>query len=156
MPSPSDHPEVSGSAPPVESNPVVLRVQELLAVGEYASAVRDGFRSAVEDTVRAFGLVVPPSRTDRQIVTVMLRPDMGKLPDLLPRLYELYEPVRFGGLSKGDGGPLLAVLRTLYAETALARICDPRFQPQGPAAGSPTKLTFSVVGRAPRFEMESR
>jgi len=133
----------------IESNPLILQVRQLLGAGEYASAVRLAYRSAFDHAVRTYGLVVPPSLTDRGFLRRSLQSDMGPLPDLLPKLYQLYEPVRFGTFQGGDAAALEALLRSLYTDTVLARIYDPRFQPSGPDDRAPARATYSVVGPAP-------
>jgi hypothetical protein len=134
--------------PAADLTPVERQARALSEEQDFASAVRVAYRAAFDDTVRAYGLVVPPARTDRQFLREFLRPDMGKLTDRLPRLYELYEPARFGIVRTGDVPSLLTLLRSLYSETVLGRIYDPRFQPQGP--------TTPVAGKLPTPEATER
>ena len=105
--------------------------------GEYAKAVLHAYRTAFDITVQAYGLTVPPSCSDQQFLKGFLRPDMGRLSELLPELYRLYEPVKFGKLADGDRDSLLRLLEKLYTETVLARAHDPLYQSSGPgwAAG---------------------
>lgn len=116
----------------VPSNPLVLPTLELLGRGEYAAAVRLAYRTAVAGTVRAYGLSVLPGCTDRSFLKESLRPDMGRLSDLLRELYRSYEPVRFGKLRAGDDDALRELLQRLCSETVLGRIYDPLYQPNGP------------------------
>ncbi|MGD0588999.1 MAG: hypothetical protein ABSA63_09460, partial [Thermoplasmata archaeon] len=132
------HSSVDGPLPGAkpESSPVLQRVRDLLGSGDYTLAVRTAYRMAFEGTVRAYGLTVPPSCTDRQFLAEFLRPDMGKLIELLPALYHRYEPLRFGTVTpptEEDRTAFDELLVKLYSETALGRIDDPLFQPSGPA-----------------------
>jgi len=126
--------------PNPESSPAFRELRELLDRGDYAGAVKRAYRNAFEGTVRAYGLTVPPSCTDRQFLSGFLRPDMGPLTTLLPQLYRLYEPVRFGTSEDGDRAAFRALLEKLYSETVLARLQDPGYQPSGPR--SPNALAF--------------
>jgi len=123
-----------GSLPEADpdASPGLRRIREMLERGEYTSAVRTAYRTAFDATVRAYGLTVPPSCTDRSFLSGFLRPDMGKLTQFLPELYERYEPIRFGKLANGDHASLETLLRQLFAETVLGRIHDPLFQPSSP------------------------
>ncbi|MGP8075399.1 MAG: hypothetical protein ACLP8Y_01470 [Thermoplasmata archaeon] len=120
-----------------ESSPVLQKVRDLLVNDDYVLAVRTAYRAAFDGTVRAYGLTVPLSCTDRQFLAEFLRPDMGRLTELLPALYHRYEPVRFGTTTlpptKEDRAFLDALLVKLYSETVLGRIDDPLFQPSRPA-----------------------
>lgn len=94
----------------------------------YAAAVRLAYRTAYDSTVRSYGLTVPPFVTGRQFMKELLRPDMGSLTELLPELYALYEPVRFGKHEEGDREAFRALLEKLYSTTPLAVAHDPRYQ----------------------------
>lgn len=135
------------SGPSPESSPEFRRLRELLDRGDYPAAVRRAYRTAFDGTVRAYGLTVPPSCTDRQFLNEFLRPDMGRLTELLPELYQRYEPVRFGKLATGDRESLRILLERLYSETVLGRIGDPRYQPSGPAEirGKSSGFDFSFL-----------
>jgi hypothetical protein len=111
-----------------ESHRTLGRVQELLAQGDYAAAVRLVYRTAFDTTVEAYGLTVPPSMTDRQFLKEFLRADMGVLSELLPELYRYYEPVKFGRLENGDRAAVETLLNRLVSETVLARIDDPGYR----------------------------
>lgn len=134
--------------PDIQQNPVVIAVRELCDAGKVGNAIRLAFDRGIADTVRAYGLAIPLGCTSLEFVSHQLRPDMGKLCELLPELYRLYEPVRFGGFSPTDPQPIRALVERIYSETSLAWVYDPRFQPKGPAdrASAPT---FSVARRTP-------
>jgi len=119
------------AAPPLdpEASPYFRELRDRLDRGEYAEADRRAFSVAFEGTVRAYGLTVPRSCSDRRFLTEYLRPDMGPLVELVRELYRLYEPVRFGTVKSGDRDAFLQLLRRLYSETVLGRIHDPSFQP---------------------------
>ena len=121
-----------GPLPPLdpEASPYFRELRDLLDQGSYDEAVRRAYRLAFDGTVRAYGLAIPPSCSDRRFVKEALRPDMGPLVELSPELYRLYEPVRFGTTRTGDRDHLLALLRRLFSETVLGRIHDPAFQPK--------------------------
>ena len=118
--------------PRPDSSATFRELRALLERGEYAAAVRDGYRNAFDGTIRAYGLTVPPSCSDRRFLKEFLRPDMGRLAELLPELYFRYEPVRFGNVTEGDRVSLRALFERLYSETVLARLDNPLFQPRGP------------------------
>jgi hypothetical protein len=115
------------------------RVRELVADGKYADAVQLAYRSAFKDVVESFGLRVPASATDREFVRDYLRPDMGKIVEILPELQRLYEPVRFGGLSEGSGDAVLALVARLEQETLLGEIRRPLSRPR--SAEPPSSVT---------------
>src|SRR5208283_24341 len=81
-----------------------------------------------------------------------LRPDMGRLTELLPELYRRYEPARFGKVEDGDRDSLRALLERLYSQTALARIHDPRFQPSGPQPEGDRTSAYDALFRSLRKE----
>lgn len=139
-------------APPKpEASPTFREIRDMLDRGDYVSAVRRAFQSAFEGTVRAYGLTVPNSCTDRKFLQEYVRPDMGKLAELLPELYRAYEPVGFGTVREGDRDSLRALLESLYTETILARIHDPAFQPSSlPAAGTRTSKYDALVRMLPK------
>ena len=117
---------------------MVQRTREFLDRGEYATAVLYAYRTAFEDTVRAYALEVPVACTDRRFLQQYLRPDMGKLVTLLPELFRMYEPVRFGTSDQVDGPGLLALVERIYSETSLGTIYRPHYQPTGPKVESST------------------
>ena len=140
-------------APPLDNNPVVFRVRELCVAGELSEAVVFAFDRAVTDTVRQYGLEIPPSCTSLEFVSEHLRTDMGNLGELLPELYRLYEPVRFGGVPPAGPRLIQQLVDRIYTETALARAYDPLFQSKGPTARV-SRETFSVsrTSRSPTYE----
>ena len=76
--------------------PVVGEVDRLLAEGKVGDALIRGFLTAETDVRQAFGLPYTRYQTHREFLRTQLRSDMGYLAVLLPRLYVLYEPVRYG------------------------------------------------------------
>lgn len=147
-------PTAAGPAgdPSPEDSPTFRQLRDLLDRGEYAATVRLAYRSAFEGTVRAFGLTVPPAYSDRQFLKEFLRPDMGRLTELLPELYRRYEPARFGKVEDGDRNSLRALLEKLYSQTALARIHDPHFQPSGPQPEGDRTSAYDTLFRSLRKE----
>ena len=129
----------------LEQNPVVSRVRGLCDAGKADVAVVFAFERVFSDTVRHYGLDIPPGCTALEFVTERMRADMGTLRELLPELYRLYEPVRFGGLAPADGQAVRGLVERIYTETSLAWAYDPHSQSKGPAhrtfsVGAPTSL----------------
>jgi len=122
-------------------------VLEVLEREGYAAAVRLAYRTAYDSTVRSYGLTVPSFVTGRQFQKEFLRPDMGSLSELLPELYLLYEPVRFGKHEEGDRGSLRALLEKLYSQTSLAVAHNPLYQS---SSGQPLQRAAPGDGRPPR------
>jgi hypothetical protein len=105
-------------APP----PILAKVDGLLKEGKDADAIRLAYTTVIEDVRRAFGLKLPRQWTHREFIAKNLRPDMGYLVVLLPRLYALYEPVRYGRPGPTSGATLMELLNALYKEPALRRL----------------------------------
>jgi len=76
--------------------PIVGEVDRLLAQGKIEEAVLRGYLTAEADVLHAFGIQAPRQWTHREFLRGHLRSDMGYVAVLLPRLYALYEPVRYG------------------------------------------------------------
>lgn len=135
-------------SPPAPTAPSPFApVREFLHQGRYGSTVPPACRVAFDNSVRAYGLVVPVGCTDPQFLLGFLRADMGNLTELLPEPYRLYERVRFGTLETGDAPSLQNLLQRSEAETPLGRIQDPQFRPRGPeevGPSPPVRPTFSV------------
>ncbi len=107
------------------------------------------FDAIFADTIRLYGLKVPPSCTSFEFLSRFLRPDMGKLTELLPELYRLYEPARFGGGVSGDAQSVRSVVDRIYTETALAWAYDPLYQPKGPSIAPSTPNAVPTTGPTP-------
>jgi hypothetical protein len=107
------------------------------------AAILLAFDRVFSDTVRTYGLNIPPGCTSLEFVSNHLRTDMGELCDLLPELYRLYEPVRFGGVAPADPQPIRNLVERIYTETALASVYDPLSQSKGPVDRAFSD-TFSV------------
>ncbi len=106
-------------APP----PVLARVEALVRANRTAEAITLAYQSAEADVRRAFGLKLPRQWTHRELIERYLRRDMGYLVTLLPRLYALYEPVRYGRPGgEVSGGEVLKILRAIYEEPSLRRL----------------------------------
>jgi hypothetical protein len=118
--------------PNADLNPIVPRVRKLCEDGKADAAAVLAFEAVFSDTIRLYGLRVPPSCTSLEFLSQFLRPDMGKLCDLLPELYRLYEPARFGGILPPDPASVRTIVERIYSETALAWAYDPLYQPKGP------------------------
>jgi len=134
----------SQSKPELESSPpapisVLVETERLLNAGQYAEAVSFAYLSVVQDVIQAFGLRPPKQWTHREFLTWGIRPDMGYFTSLLPRLYALYEPVRYGESRDWHRDDLMGLLRSMYAEEPLRRLYS-----------APAITTFSAMsGRSP-------
>lgn len=104
--------------------PVLEETQRLIKESRYPDAVRLAFLTAESDVIQAFGLRPPIQWTHREFLTAGLRADMGYVSELLPRLYALYEPIRYGEVTDWRQDDLLAILRRLYAEAPMRRLYD--------------------------------
>jgi len=93
--------------------------------GDFSGAVRTAFLGALADLEKAFGLRVPSNWTDRDVIAYGLRNDMGQLPDLMFRLYALYEPIRYGQFSDWIREDPVALLRAIYGRTSLSSLARP-------------------------------
>ncbi|MGA7924108.1 MAG: hypothetical protein WCA77_09045 [Thermoplasmata archaeon] len=119
--------EKVGGAPGGETAtvpPVLEETQRLINASRYSEAVRLAFLTAENDVIQAFGLRPPLQWTHREFITAGIRADMGYVADLLPRLYALYEPVRYGEMTDWRRDDLVSLLRRLYAEAPIRRLYD--------------------------------
>jgi hypothetical protein len=107
-------------APPAPPR-VIGRVEALVQAGNPREAVILAYRSAEEDVRRAFSLTLPPRWTHREFVRHYLRADMGAIAALLPQLYAIFEPVRYGRSTEAPMPLLTDLLTALYQEPALRR-----------------------------------
>jgi len=96
--------------------PVIAEVEALLGQGKLAEAVILGYLSAEADVRQAFGLQLPRNWTHREFLRDHLRPDMGYVAVLLPRLYAIYEPVRYGSARPIDVPAVRELVRAIYNE----------------------------------------
>jgi hypothetical protein len=119
-------PSVGGNslarAPPAPAAPkssLVARVEALVAQGNPVEAVLLAYRTAEDDVRRAFGMNLPPQWTHREFLRRHLRADMGYVAVLLPQLYAIYEPVRYGDQRDVPVTHLVNVVRSLYQEPVL-------------------------------------
>lgn len=101
---------------------VLIETERLLGASQYAEAVLFAYMSVVQDVIQAFGLRPPKQWTHREFLTWGIRPDMGYFTSLLPRLYALYEPVRYGEPRDWRRDDLMGLLRSVYAEEPLLRL----------------------------------
>jgi hypothetical protein len=105
-------------APP----PIFARVEALIKSGRDAEAILLAYPTVEADVLRAFGLKLPKQWTHRELLQNYLRKDMGYLTTLLPRLYVLYEPVRYGRPGPVSSAALMTILRSIYEEPSLRRL----------------------------------
>jgi hypothetical protein len=122
-PAPSARGAVTSRAPlEVAPPPILAKVEALLKEGKESDAIRLAYTSAVEDLRRAFGLKLPRQWTHREFIAKYLRADMGYLVVLFPRLYAMYEPVRYGRPAPASGAQLMELMNALYKEPAFRRL----------------------------------
>jgi hypothetical protein len=124
-------------APP----PVLAKIEGLLRQGRNEEAIRAAFQSAEDDVRRAFGLKLPKQWTHREFLEKYLRADMGNLVNLLPQLYRVYEPVRYGRSTTPSADGLMELLRSIYQEPSLRRLSW--------TIGADSSLTARTVGVRP-------
>jgi hypothetical protein len=146
----ADRPPPPWVEPPKPLLPVLVgEVERLLQAGRYAEAVLLAYPRAEDDIRRAYSLSLPKQWTHREFLAWFLRPDMGYITTLLPRLYALYEPVRYGPTNAAPPGDLLPLVRAIYQEAPLRGLRDPgALLP--PAASAPWANSVPPVGRPPR------
>jgi hypothetical protein len=95
---------------------VIVEAEMRLSVGNYARAVSDAYHRVVLDLQKAYGLSLPAQWTHREFLSEFLREDMGILTTRVARLYQLYEPVRYGTATDRPSGDLLDLLHQIYDE----------------------------------------
>ena len=113
-PSPAPVPAVVTAVRPPP--PVVAEVERLLKDGKVAEALLRGYLTAEADVRQAFGLQLPRQWTHRELLREHLRPDMGYVAVLLPRLYALYEPARYGSSRPISADAVRELVRAIYNE----------------------------------------
>jgi hypothetical protein len=128
----------------------VEKVETLFREGRSREAVMSAYSGAETDVRRSFGLTLPPQWTHREFLRKYLRADMGLVQVLLPQLYAIFEPVRYGGANEVPEPLVMDLLRSLYQEPALRRLPNASGSAQGtlPAgrAGPTTRSPTSDGG----------
>lgn len=127
--------------------PAIAEVEKHLARSDVAGALRVAFPLIMIDVQRVYDLVFPAHWTARDVLAHGLRPDMGRLPDLLFQLYSLYEPVRFGERRDWMDGDVRGIVRRIYTETGLRSLVG---LPTEPTRRPITPSTFSVIPSSPQ------
>lgn len=124
----------------------VRRVEQAVREGRAAEVLLTAYPEAEDDVRRAFGMDLRTPSTHREFLSRHLRPDMGLVAVLLPQLYELYEPVRYGTSREVSGERLVELVRGLYHEPAMRRVADrpggtawPNGPPGVPGAAHPER-----------------
>jgi len=112
-------PVLPSSSPAYAPPPILADVERLLAQGKVTEAIRVAYLTAEDDIRRAFALRLPRQWTHREFLARYLRPDMGYVTVLLPKLYALFEPARYGNGSIPAPPELMPLLRSLYQEPPL-------------------------------------
>lgn len=145
MPDPSGsstlRPPASGGSPSPPPGPrVIEEVERHLSRGDFGGAVRAALPLIMIDVQKAYSLSFSPHWTARDVLAHGLRPDMGRLPDLLFQLYSMYEPIRYGLERDWVRGDVREIVRRIYSETALRSVVG---EPEVRVVG-PSRPTFSV------------
>jgi hypothetical protein len=135
-------PVAPSTSPAYGPAPVLADVERLLGQGKAAEAFRVAYLTAEDDVRRAFNLKLPRQWTHREFLRRSLRPDMGYVTVLLPKLHALFEPARYGPPGDLPASELMPLLRAIYQEPPL------RSLGLLPTAG-PSQTSRSRVG-APR------
>ncbi len=148
---PSPGPAPTASVGSVGTPPILAEVDRLIQQGKSVDAVVRAYQTAEDDVRRAFGLRLPQQWTHREFLREQLRADMGYVTQLLPRLYALYEPARYGSHPDVPTALLRDLLRAIYAEAPLYNLYRystgaPRVGRSGEEPGSPrSRPTAGVV-----------
>ena len=132
--------------------PLIGQVEALFARGMPTEALGLAYRTAEDDVRRAFAVTVPAQWTHRQFLSQFLRSDMGYVAVLLPQLYALYEPVRYGGRTDVPREQVMELLRALYREPVMANL-PPALPPRANAATAEAR-TRPRNGRAKTWGVE--
>jgi len=127
--------------------PIVGEVDRLIAEGRAAEALILGYLTAEADVQQAFGIRVPRQCTHREFLKSHLRDDMGYVAVLLPRLYALYEPVRFGPSRPVPGALVRDLVHAIYDEGPIFNLYrDPNYAARFNRPGIPGASTGSAKG----------
>lgn len=94
---------------------VKRRVEQLVARGQYAEAVRVGYLETLANLITLSAIQPPLSATHRELLTQDLVGLPESLRDAAVRLYQVYEPHRYGGASSSaaEASQVLDVLTGL-------------------------------------------
>lgn len=107
-----------------------------------------GYLSAEADVVHAFGIQTPRQWTHREFLRSHLRSDMGFVAVLLPRLYALYEPVRYGSSRTVPSQLVRDLVHAIYDEGPIFNLYrDPNYATRSSRAGDPTRPGASSSSR---------
>jgi hypothetical protein len=112
-------PVLPSTSPAYRPPPILADVEQLLADGKTREAIRLAYLTAEDDIRRAFSLKLPRQWTHREFLGRYLRPDMGYVTVLLPKLHALFEPARYGDDQDLSGATLMPLLRSIYQEPPL-------------------------------------
>jgi hypothetical protein len=126
---------------------VVAEVQALLHADRPADAVLRAYRAAESDVIRAFAIELPAQWTHREFLMRCLRPDMGRIPVLLPRLHSRFEPVRYGASVPPVTAGLVDELTALYADASMRTVRIPSVGATGGPAFPASRTSTTGKGR---------
>jgi len=123
---------LAASSPPPEPR-WLTETRRLLQQGENSEAVCWAFESVLAELSAKSPTPIPSSTTYRDFVVAGFGGELGQLPDLLDRLYRMYEPVRYGMEPPPDSHDLLQLLVQIIER--------PPFRDRlNPTAGTPTEV----------------
>ncbi|MDE1820184.1 MAG: hypothetical protein KGJ23_07425 [Euryarchaeota archaeon] len=105
--------------------PVIAQVKRRLAEGQFAEAVTLAYHTAVLDLQRAYRTQFPAHWTHLDVVQWTRRNNLGIVADCISKLYQSYEPVRYGRASDVQRADIVSPLTSLYAQSPLWRLYAP-------------------------------
>ncbi|MCI4352733.1 MAG: PKD domain-containing protein [Thermoplasmata archaeon] len=103
-------------APPPSEPQAILDVRRFLEVGDDKQAVLWAFESVLAELSIRLGTPVPAHATYRDRLAAGGQRGRGQLPELVERLYRLYEPVRYGPAAAPVTDDLIPLLTMIYHE----------------------------------------
>jgi hypothetical protein len=99
---------------------LIDQVKVRLNAGDYPGGVQRAYLGALDDLQRTYGIVVPPGRTNAEILEANLSGRPAQAVEVLRRLYDVYRPLRYGPPGrKYEREPIVELLRDLYGNFAL-------------------------------------
>jgi hypothetical protein len=117
----TDSPYVMETVRPIEV-PVIALVKRHLSEGHFTEAITLAFQTVLVDLQRAYRFPFPAHWTHRDVLQWAARNNLGLVPELLQKLYRMYEPVRYGTPGDIRRGDVLSPLTSLYAQSPLWRL----------------------------------
>lgn len=108
---PSEIPHASSA-----SRSLIHDVEQQVQAGHVDAAIVLAFESVVASLVERSRTPTRPDMTYQDLMTEVRRPELGRLPVLLERLYRMYEPVRYGSQPVLGVGELSDLVREILEQ----------------------------------------